>query len=133
MADGDRWITVCPPEQPAFEIILSPVNKSIFSKEKVKALKELVERWNFLALAFFTCHDILRTYEELKAKGVSFTKTAKKRILTAPKQYLKDDSGKLVFARATCLKNILFELIYINENDIDKTTRDQLIQKNRYA
>ena len=91
MAGGDRWITVCPPEQPAFEIILSPVNKSIFSKEKVKALQELVESGTF-GVGIFTCHDIFATYEELKAKGVEFTKAPKKEFY-GTEAIFKDDSG----------------------------------------
>src|SRR5580704_16844113 len=65
MADDDRWITVGPPYQPGFEIILSPITRGFFSKETVKALKELVEKGTF-GVGLFTCNDIFATYEELK-------------------------------------------------------------------
>jgi catechol 2,3-dioxygenase-like lactoylglutathione lyase family enzyme len=91
MADGDRWITVCPPEQPDFEIILSPLTRTIFSKETVNALKELVEKGSF-GVGLFTCNDIFATYEELKAKGVVFTKAPKKEFY-GTEAIFKDDSG----------------------------------------
>lgn len=91
MPDGDRWITVCPPEQPDFEIILAPITRGIFSKETVKTLKELVEKGTF-GVGLFTSNDIFATYEELKAKGVEFTKTPKKEFY-GTEAIFKDDSG----------------------------------------
>jgi catechol 2,3-dioxygenase-like lactoylglutathione lyase family enzyme len=91
MADNDRWITVCPPEQPGFEIILSPLTRGMFSKGTVKALKELVQKGAF-GLGVFTCTDIFATYEELKAKGVEFTKPPTKEFY-GTEALFKDDSG----------------------------------------
>jgi catechol 2,3-dioxygenase-like lactoylglutathione lyase family enzyme len=91
MGDGNRWITVSPSDQPGFEIILSPVTGSMYSPETTKALKELVERGTFGA-GLFTCHDIFATYEELKAKGVEFTKAPKKEFY-GTEAIFKDDSG----------------------------------------
>lgn len=91
MADNDRWITVCPPKQPGFEIILSPLTRGMFSKGTVKALKELVQKGAF-GLGVFTCTDIFATYEELKAKGVEFTKPPTKE-LYGTEALFKDDSG----------------------------------------
>ena len=91
MGDGARWLTVCPPDQPHFEIILSPVNNSMYSKETVKALKELVEKGTFGA-GVFTSNDIYATYEELKAKGVEFT-IEKKKEFYGIEALFKDDSG----------------------------------------
>lgn len=91
MPGGDRWVTVSPPEQPGFEIILSPITRSIFSKETADTLKELVEKGSF-GVGLFTCHDIFATYEELKAKGVEFTKTPKKEFY-GTEAIFKDDSG----------------------------------------
>jgi catechol 2,3-dioxygenase-like lactoylglutathione lyase family enzyme len=91
MADNDRWITVCPPEQPGFEIILSPITRGMFSKGTVKALKELVQKGAF-GLGVFTCTDIFATYEELKAKGVEFTKPPTKEFY-GTEALFKDDSG----------------------------------------
>jgi catechol 2,3-dioxygenase-like lactoylglutathione lyase family enzyme len=91
MSGEERWITVCPPEQPDFEIILSPLTRSIFVKETVEALKELVIKGTF-GVGLFTCNDIYATYEELKAKGVEFTKAPKKEFYGTEAMF-KDDSG----------------------------------------
>jgi catechol 2,3-dioxygenase-like lactoylglutathione lyase family enzyme len=91
MGNGDRWITVSPAEQPGFEIILSPVTRGQFSEEDVKALKVLVEKGTF-GVGLFTCIDIFATYEELKAKGVEFTKAPKKEFY-GTEAIFKDDSG----------------------------------------
>jgi catechol 2,3-dioxygenase-like lactoylglutathione lyase family enzyme len=91
MPGDDRWITVCPPEQPDLEIILAPITRSLFSKETIKALKELVEKGTF-GVGLFTCNDIFATYEELKAKGVEFTKAPKKEFY-GTEAVFKDDSG----------------------------------------
>jgi catechol 2,3-dioxygenase-like lactoylglutathione lyase family enzyme len=91
MDDGDRWITVCPPDQPGFEIILSPVTRGMFSKDVVDTLKELVKKGAF-GLGVYTCNDIFATYEELKAKGVEFTKAPKKEFY-GTEALFKDDSG----------------------------------------
>jgi catechol 2,3-dioxygenase-like lactoylglutathione lyase family enzyme len=91
MPDGDRWITVRPPEQPGFEIILAPVTRGMYSEETTKALKELIEKGTF-GVGLFTCNDIFATYEELKAKGVEFTKAPKKEFYGTEAMF-KDDSG----------------------------------------
>ena len=91
MSDDDRWITVGPPDQPGFEIILSPLTRGLFSEETVKALRELVEKGTF-GVGLFTCNDIFATYEELKAKGVEFTKAPKKEFY-GTEAIFKDDSG----------------------------------------
>lgn len=91
MPGNDRWVTVCPPDQPDFEIILSPVTRGISSPETAKALKELVEKGTF-GVGLFTCNDIYATYEELKAKGVEFTKAPKKEFY-GTEAIFKDDSG----------------------------------------
>jgi catechol 2,3-dioxygenase-like lactoylglutathione lyase family enzyme len=91
MPDGDRWITVCPPDQPDLEIILSPISRGLYSEETVKALRELVEKGVF-GLGLFTCDDIFATYEEMKAKGVEFTKEPKKEFY-GTEAIFKDDSG----------------------------------------
>jgi catechol 2,3-dioxygenase-like lactoylglutathione lyase family enzyme len=91
MGNEDRWITVCPPEQPELELILSPVNRGLFSEESVKALRNLVEEGTF-GVGLFTCHDIFATYEELKLKGVEFKKPPKKEFY-GTEAIFKDDSG----------------------------------------
>jgi catechol 2,3-dioxygenase-like lactoylglutathione lyase family enzyme len=91
MEGGDRWITVCPPEQQGFEIILTPLTRGMLSNEATKALRELVEKGAF-GVGLFTSKDIFATYEELKAKGVEFTKAPKKEFYGL-EAIFKDDSG----------------------------------------
>jgi catechol 2,3-dioxygenase-like lactoylglutathione lyase family enzyme len=91
MPNNDRWLTVSPPDQPGFEIVLSPVSRGVFSKETVETLKELVGSGTF-GVAVFTCDDIFATYEELKAKGVEFTKPPTKEFY-GTEAIFKDDSG----------------------------------------
>jgi catechol 2,3-dioxygenase-like lactoylglutathione lyase family enzyme len=91
MGDDGRWLTVCPPDQPDVELILSPVSKSMFSKETTDALRELIKKGTF-GVAVFSCHDIFATYEELKAKGVEFTKAPAKEFY-GTEAIFKDDSG----------------------------------------
>ena len=91
MPDNDRWVTVAPPEQPGFEIMLVPVSTKRFSKEAAEALRELVEKGSFGA-GLFTSNDIYATYEEMKAKGVEFTKAPKKEFY-GTEAIFKDDSG----------------------------------------
>jgi len=91
MPDGDRWLTVAPPQMVGFEIILAPVTRSMFSKETSETLKELVRKGTF-GVAVLTCDDIFATYEELKAKGVEFTKAPTKEFY-GTEGVFKDDSG----------------------------------------
>lgn len=91
MPGNDRWLTVCPPEQPGFEMILSPITRGMFSEETAKTLKALVEKGTF-GIGLFTSNDIFATYEELKAKGVEFTKAPKKEFY-GTEAIFKDDSG----------------------------------------
>ncbi|MBS1596907.1 MAG: VOC family protein [Bacteroidetes bacterium] len=89
-ADG-RWLTVSPPDQPGFEIILTPVIRSMYSKETSETLRELIVKGSF-GVGIFTCKDIFATYEELKAKGVEFTKPPTKEFY-GTEAIFKDDSG----------------------------------------
>ena len=92
MGKDARWLTVCPPEQPEFEITLTPiVNGILFTKETVKTMTELVKKGTF-GCGVFTCKDIYATYEELKAKGVEFTKAPTKEFY-GTEALFKDDSG----------------------------------------
>ena len=91
MDKDNRWLTVCPPEQTDFEIILSLISERMYSKETVQVLRDLVAKGTFGA-AVFTCNDIFATYEELKARGVEFTKAPKKEFY-GTEAIFKDDSG----------------------------------------
>jgi catechol 2,3-dioxygenase-like lactoylglutathione lyase family enzyme len=91
MGGDGRWITVAPPQMPGFEITLSPVTRSLFSKETSEILKELVKNGTF-GVAVLTCDDIFATFEELKAKGVEFTKEPTLEFY-GTEAIFKDDSG----------------------------------------
>jgi len=91
MGNDGRWLTVAPPEQPELEIILSPVTRSMYSAETSAMLRELVQKGTF-GVAVLTCKDIFATYEELKAKGVAFTKAPTKEFY-GTEAVFKDDSG----------------------------------------
>lgn len=90
MGDEGRWLTVAPQGMPDFELILTPVTRSMF-KETSEALKDLVRKGTF-GVAVLTCDDIFATYEELKAKGVEFTKAPTKEFY-GTEAIFKDDSG----------------------------------------
>jgi len=92
MGKDTRWLTVAPPEQPDFEIVLTPIVESKqFPRETIEVMKDLVRRGTF-GFGVFTCHDIYATYEEMKAKGVEFIKAPKKEFYGLEALF-KDDSG----------------------------------------
>ena len=91
MGNDGRWLTVAPPQMPGFEIILTPVTRGLFSKETSETLKELVSNGVF-GVAVLTCDDIFATYEELRAKGVEFTKAPTQEFY-GTEAIFKDDSG----------------------------------------
>src|SRR5436190_13249799 len=93
MGPGMRWLTVCAPEQPDLEITLMSIEEegAMFTKESAEALKNLVRNGTF-GFGVFECNDLLATYEELKAKGVEFTKPPTKEFY-AFEALFKDDSG----------------------------------------
>jgi catechol 2,3-dioxygenase-like lactoylglutathione lyase family enzyme len=87
-----RWLTVGMPGQPGFEINLTPVAAGMyFTKETAAALRDLVKKGTF-GVGVFTCVDIYATYEELKAKGVEFTKAPTKEFY-GTEALFRDDSG----------------------------------------
>lgn len=92
MGKDNRWLTVCPPEQPELEITLFLVAEgTMFTKETVTSMTELIKKGTFGA-AVFTCNDLLATYEELKSKGVVFKKPPTKEFYGYESLFV-DDSG----------------------------------------
>jgi catechol 2,3-dioxygenase-like lactoylglutathione lyase family enzyme len=92
MGKGARWLTVTPPEQPELEITLFPLVEGVmFDSETLETMIGLVRKGTFGA-AVFTCHDLMATYEELKAKGVVFKKAPKKEFYGFEALFI-DDSG----------------------------------------
>ncbi|HUR11408.1 MAG TPA: VOC family protein [Flavitalea sp.] len=92
MGPGMRWLTVCPPDQPDLEIILMPIVKGMaFTEETAEQMRQLVQKGTF-GFGVFQCNDIYATYEELKAKGVEFSKPPKEEFYGVEALF-KDDSG----------------------------------------
>jgi catechol 2,3-dioxygenase-like lactoylglutathione lyase family enzyme len=89
---GMRWLTVTAPDQPDVEIILMHVKEGMsLSKEKADKLRELVKSGTF-GFGVFHCKDIYATYEELKAKGVEFSKAPTEEFYGIEALF-RDDSG----------------------------------------
>jgi catechol 2,3-dioxygenase-like lactoylglutathione lyase family enzyme len=92
MGPGMRWLTVCTPQQPDLEISLMAIKEGmLFTKESAAQMRELVKKGTF-GFGVFECEDIYATYEELKAKGVEFSKAPKEEFYGI-EALLKDDSG----------------------------------------
>lgn len=92
MGPGMRWLTVCPPEQPELEIALMAINAGMmFDDESAMQMRALVGKGTF-GFGVFQCDNLLVTYEELKAKGVEFTKPPTKEFYGFEALF-KDDSG----------------------------------------
>jgi catechol 2,3-dioxygenase-like lactoylglutathione lyase family enzyme len=92
MGPGMRWLTVTPPDQPDLEISLMAIDEGMmFSKEAAQQMRALVSKGTF-GFGVFECNDLLATYEELKAKGVVFTKEPTKEFYGFEALF-KDDSG----------------------------------------
>lgn len=92
MGPGMRWLTVTSPSQPDLEIILMPISEGLnFTKESADQMRTLVKNGTF-GFAVFESDDIYATYEELKAKGVEFTKPPKEEFYGVEALF-KDDSG----------------------------------------
>ena len=92
MGEQGRWLTLIAPEQEGLEIILMEVSEGKkFSKELAEQFRELIKNSTF-GFGVFETNDINATYEELKGKGVEFTKTPTKEFY-ATEALFKDDSG----------------------------------------
>lgn len=92
MGKDARWLTVSPSEQPDFELVLMPIVDTMMpDKETAEQLRELVKRGIFGG-PVLECEDIYATYEELKSKGVIFTKAPTQEFYKLEAVF-KDDSG----------------------------------------
>lgn len=90
---GDfRWLTVSPPGQKDVAMILMPLRAGgMMDENTVNTLRALVEKGAFGAGVLAT-DDCQKTYEELKAKGVTFSQPPEKRPYGV-EALLRDDSG----------------------------------------
>jgi catechol 2,3-dioxygenase-like lactoylglutathione lyase family enzyme len=92
MGPGMRWLTVCPPEQSDLEISLMAIEDGMmFRNGSAATMRELVEKGTF-GFGVFECKDLNATYEELKAKGVTFKKPPTKEFYGYEALFI-DDSG----------------------------------------
>ena len=92
MGPGMRWLTVCPPAQPDMEITLMPIQAGMMlTEESAVQLRNLVQQGIF-GFGVFECEDVFATYEELKAKGVRFSKAPVQESYGVATQFY-DDSG----------------------------------------
>jgi len=72
MGPGMRWVTVGPPDQPGFEIVLmEPKAGMMLDEETANQIKALVAK-GVLGAGVFETKNCQATYEELQKKGVEF-------------------------------------------------------------
>jgi catechol 2,3-dioxygenase-like lactoylglutathione lyase family enzyme len=92
MGPGLRWLTVGPKAQPELEIILMPIVEGMmFKNGTAETMRELVQSGT-LGAGVLECDDIYATFEDLKSKGVEFTKAPKQEFYGI-EAIFKDNSG----------------------------------------
>ncbi|MBS1492123.1 MAG: VOC family protein [Bacteroidetes bacterium] len=90
--DKGRWLTVCPKGMDGFEIVLMEANEGMmFDKASAEAMQGLLKSGK-MGGASYECDDIYATYEEMKAKGVVFSKVPTKEFYGVAAVFV-DDSG----------------------------------------
>jgi catechol 2,3-dioxygenase-like lactoylglutathione lyase family enzyme len=89
--DGFRWLTVGPPEQPDLEIMLGVPGPPMYSPEDAATVLGLLDK-GVLSGGVLETDDCRRTYEELKAKGVTFLQEPAERPYGIEAVF-RDDSG----------------------------------------
>jgi len=75
--NGYRWLALASPEQPEIGIVLA-VPGSAADQETAKHIQDAISKGMLSGLVFST-DDCYKTYEELKSKGVEFTRPAGER------------------------------------------------------
>jgi catechol 2,3-dioxygenase-like lactoylglutathione lyase family enzyme len=77
---GDfRWLTVSPPGQPDFSIVLMAIpGAPVMDPETGERVRELMGK-GFAGTVFLTTDDAYASYEELKSRGVEFTEAPEER------------------------------------------------------
>jgi predicted enzyme related to lactoylglutathione lyase len=90
---GDfRWLTVAPKGQKELEVVLMPLRPSPMMDEATcSTLRALVEKGTFGAGVLET-DDCQKTFDDLKARGVTFVQPPQKRPYGI-EALMKDDSG----------------------------------------
>jgi predicted enzyme related to lactoylglutathione lyase len=77
---GDfRWLTVSPPGQEDFAVVLMAIpGPPVFEEETAAMLREVVSR-GVASPIFLTTDDVQASYEELKKRGVEFVDAPEER------------------------------------------------------
>jgi catechol 2,3-dioxygenase-like lactoylglutathione lyase family enzyme len=76
---GFRWLTVGPPGQPDFAIVLMAIpGPPVMDAETAEQVRTLMAK-GFAGTVFLTTDDCQSSYEELKARGVEFTEPPEER------------------------------------------------------
>jgi hypothetical protein len=74
-----RWLTVGPPSQPDFSIVLMAIpGPPVMDSETAAQVRTLMEK-GFAGTVFLTTDDCRSSYEELKNRGVEFTEAPESR------------------------------------------------------
>ena len=90
--EGFRWLTVGPKTQPELEIVLmQPAPGEMCDAKTAELMRKLIERGQ-MGCGVFQTDDCQATYEELKAKGVTFLSPPQERPYGI-EAILKDNSG----------------------------------------
>jgi catechol 2,3-dioxygenase-like lactoylglutathione lyase family enzyme len=90
---GFRWLTVGPKEQPDFQIILSSCEMGR-SPEAAAQLRQLVAGGS-MGIGVMATEDCQQSYDELRAKGVTFLSEPAERPYGI-EATLRDDSGNMM-------------------------------------
>lgn len=76
---GFRWLTVGPPGQDDFSIVLMAIpGEPMFTAETQAQIRDLMAK-GVAGAVFLTTDDCQASYEELEARGVEFTETPEER------------------------------------------------------
>jgi uncharacterized glyoxalase superfamily protein PhnB len=77
---GDfRWLTVSPPNQPDFSIVLMAIpGPPVMDAETSDEVRNLMAK-GFAGTVFLTTDDVRADYEQLKSRGVEFTEEPEER------------------------------------------------------
>ncbi|HEU4927319.1 MAG TPA: VOC family protein [Vicinamibacterales bacterium] len=89
--DDFRWLTVSPPGQPDYELVLSVPGAPMMDEQSAEQVKALVAKGALGAGAFET-DDCRRTFDELSARGVTFLSEPTERFYGIEATF-RDNSG----------------------------------------